>query len=197
MKLSIIIPAYNTSKYLKPLLDKLMKQKTNEVEIIVIDNGSTEDMKFIDDYDIIAIHKPYGYVGSARNMGLDIAKGEYIAFLDSDDDIPDYFIERHLKNAKTGCDYTIYRFVLGKQHNIKSYVQNKVFWNWNVWAWLFKRSYIENKRFNEELEFNEDVYFLKEVVKGGKRNEDPIPIVYYNDWEENRQTIRLENSGGD
>lgn len=190
MKLSIIIPAYNSAKYLKPLLGKLMKQKTDEVEIIVIDNGSTEDMSFIDDYDIIAVHKPYGYVSSARNVGLDLATGEYIAFLDSDDDIPDYFIKKHLENAD-GCDYCVYRFVLGKNHDIPSYVQDNIFWNWNVWAWLFKREYIGNKRFNERLEFNEDVYFLKSVIKGGIRKEDKTSIVYYNDWEENRQTVRL------
>lgn len=194
MKLSIIIPAYNSAKYLKPLLDKLMKQKTDEVEIIVIDNGSTEDMKFIDDYDIIAVHKPYGYVSSARNVGLNLATGEYIAFLDSDDDIPDYFIKKHLENAD-GCDYCVYRFRLGKNHDIPSYVQNNIFWNWNVWAWLFKREYIGSKRFNERLEFNEDVYFLKSVIKGGIRKEDETPIVYYNDWEENRQTVRLARKG--
>lgn len=193
MKLSIIIPAYNTAKYLKKLLDKLMKQKTDEVEVIVIDNGSTQDMTFIDNYDIIAVHKPYGYVSSARNMGLDIAKGEYIAFLDSDDDIPDYFIERHLKNANTGCDYCVYRFALGKHHDKMSYVQSKRLWNYNVWAWLYKRDYIGDKRFNEELEFEEDIYFLQDVIKGGIRREDPTPIVYYNDWNTDSQTIRWRN----
>lgn len=188
IKLSVIIPAYNTAEYLKPLLDKLMKQKKNEVEIIVIDNGSTQDMKFIDDYDIIAVHKPYGYVSSARNMGLDIAKGKYIAFLDSDDDIPEYFIDRHLMNASSGCDYTVYRFSLGKHHDKRSHVQSQLLWSYNCWAWLFKKDYIGNKRFREDLEFEEDVYFLKDVVVGGKRKEDSISIVYYNDWRQGSNT---------
>lgn len=179
MKLSIIIPAYNNSEYLKPLLDKLMKQKTDEVEIIVVDNGSKEDMSFIDDYDVVSFHGDYCYASGSRNIGLDLAKGEYVTFLDSDDDIVDDYIETHLKNAETGCDYAVYRFYVGKGL-VPNYKFEDILWNYNVWSYLYKKSYIGDKRFNEEMKYNEDVDFLKRVIVGGNRLECEKFMVYYN-----------------
>lgn len=192
MKLSIIIPAHNNSQYLKPLLEKLMKQKTDEVEIIVVEDGSSEDMSFIDTFDVVSIHhKERKLPSGARNIGIDLAKGEYIAFLDSDDDICDDFIETHLKMANTGCDYCAYRFYADKQLT-PSWKHEKEIWSLNVWSYLFKKTYIGDKRFNENMEFNEDIEFLRRVIVGGKREEIDKFMVYYNCDNPNSQTHRHE-----
>lgn len=192
MKLSIIIPAHNNTVYLKPLLDKLMKQKTDEVEVIVVEDGSTEDMSFIDNYDVVSIHhKERKLPSGARNIGLDIAKGEYIAFLDSDDDIVDDFIETHLKMTNTGCDYCAYRYYADNELT-PSWKQEEVLWCYNVWSYLFKKSYIGDKRFDENMEFNEDIDFLRRVINGGKREELDKFMVYYNVDNPNSQTKRHE-----
>ena len=90
-KLSIIIPIYNTSKYLKECLDSVVNQDYKNVEIICVDDGSTDDsanivesyLKKDERFKLIKTeHKGVAY---ARNLGLANAKGEYITFIDSDD----------------------------------------------------------------------------------------------------------------
>ena len=90
-KVSIIVPVYNTSKYLKNCLDSLVNQTLKDIEIITIDDCSTDNSldilnEYKDKYNIKVIHnnKNKG-PGICRNIGLDIATGEYIGFVDSDD----------------------------------------------------------------------------------------------------------------
>lgn len=95
--LSFIVPVYNVEKYLEECLDSLITQDVpyDEYEIICIDDGSTDKSgKILDSYaekyaNIIVVHKENGGVSSARNCGINIAKGEYIWFVDSDDFIRD------------------------------------------------------------------------------------------------------------
>lgn len=190
MKLSIIIPAHNNTIYLKPLLEKLMKQKTNDVEVIVVEDGSTEDMSFIDNYDVISIHhKERKLPSGARNIGLDLAKGEYITFLDSDDDIIDNYIDTLFDMMKTNADCYSYRYYSDRNGN-PSWKQEEILWCYNVWSYLFKKNYIDNKRFNEDKEFFEDIDFLRKVVNGGNIEHVDKFLVYYNDSNETSQTHR-------
>ena len=88
---SVIIPAYNIERYISRCLDSIMAQTYNNLEIIVIDDGSKDQTaEILDDYQkrdsrIIVVHKENGGVSSARNNGLDIATGDYISFVDGDD----------------------------------------------------------------------------------------------------------------
>ena len=88
---SVIVPIYNVEKYLEKCIDSIINQTLKEIEIILVDDGSTDNCpRIIDEYAqkdkrVIAIHKENGGQGSARNAGLDIASGEYIGFVDSDD----------------------------------------------------------------------------------------------------------------
>lgn len=90
-KISIIVPVYQVEKYLEECLDSIIEQTYKNLEIIVVDDGSKDNSsKICDNYKekdnrIIVIHKENGGISSARNAGLDIATGEYIAFFDSDD----------------------------------------------------------------------------------------------------------------
>lgn len=104
--ISIIIPVYNVSKYLRACLDSVINQTYKDLEIICINDGSTDDsleiLKEYADKDnrIIIIDKKNAGVSAARNDGIDKAKGEYLFCIDSDDYIDSNFIEIFYNNAK-------------------------------------------------------------------------------------------------
>lgn len=91
IKLSIIIPVFNVDEYLNACLKSLIKSVKDGIEVILIDDGSTDDSPLICDryakkYSFVKVkHKKNGGLSSARNAGIDIAKGDWIAFIDSDD----------------------------------------------------------------------------------------------------------------
>lgn len=91
VKLSVILTVYNVEKYLKRCIDSIIKQTYKDFELILVDDGSIDNSSKIcdkfckQDKRIKVIHKENGGVSSARNAGLDIAEGDYISFIDSDD----------------------------------------------------------------------------------------------------------------
>ena len=93
--LSIVVPVYNTEKYLRRCMDSIMNQTLKDIEIIIVDDGSKEECAVLcdeiskTDSRIKVVHKENGGLGFARNTGLEAASGEYIGFVDSDD-----YIER-------------------------------------------------------------------------------------------------------
>ena len=96
--ISVIIPVYNVGAFLIPCLDSLAAQSYKNLEILLIDDGSTDgsgeqcNIYAKKDCRFKAIHTENGGVSSARTMGLEIAQGEYIAFRDADDQVlPNYF----------------------------------------------------------------------------------------------------------
>lgn len=112
-RISVIIPVYNVAEYLGGAIESILNQEYCDTEILLIDDGSTDGSdKICDEYgarhaNIQVIHKPNGGVSSARNIGLDNAQGEWIAFLDADDKLsPETFAlcEPYLD------DYDIIRF---------------------------------------------------------------------------------------
>jgi len=88
-KISVIIPTYNKAQYLKEAIESVLNQAYKEIEVIVIDDGSTDDtgevIKSFDDTRIIYFFQKNKGPAAARNSGLKKAKGRYVAFLDSDD----------------------------------------------------------------------------------------------------------------
>lgn len=117
IKVSIIVPVYNTSKYLDKCISSLINQTLKDIEIIIVNDGSIDDsQKKIElwqkkDKRIKLYNKENGGQASARNLGLSVAKGEYIAFLDSDDYVADemyYLLYQEAKNNDFDivlCDY--------------------------------------------------------------------------------------------
>lgn len=89
--ISVVIPVYNTESYVRKAIGSVLKQTYDNVEIICVDDGSTDNSprildEFAANYDNIkVIHTENGGISHARNTALDCCKGEYIAFLDSDD----------------------------------------------------------------------------------------------------------------
>lgn len=119
MKVSIIVPVYNTEKYLRKTLESLIAQNIDSYEIIVVNDGSTDNsQRIIDEYAkqypnlIHAYSKQNGGLGSARNYGLQFARGEYIGFVDADDWVDEKMYEAMYKKAKQEqldivlCDFT-------------------------------------------------------------------------------------------
>ena len=106
IKVSVIIPVYNTENYLKKCLDSVLAQTLKEIEIICVDDGSTD--KSLDivkryqeiDNRFIILKQNNQFAGAARNNGLKIARGEYIAFLDADDFYVTNALEQLYEKAK-------------------------------------------------------------------------------------------------
>lgn len=118
IKLSIIIPIYNAEKYIKTCLDSILEQRIDEIEIIMINDGSKDNTQAIlEEYSnqypnkIKIVTKQNGGQGSARNIGIDMAKGEYVTFIDIDDIIEKEMLQQMYQKAKQEnldvvvCDY--------------------------------------------------------------------------------------------
>lgn len=163
MKLSIIIPYYNTKEYTDELLDVLAKQITKEVEVILIDDGS--DVPYCPKFDFLKVIRTFnGGQSKARNLGLNIAKGDYIQFLDSDDLVPTYFISRLLQAIEEGADLIEYSWqsLDGKTFNyfVK---EGQRLSNPSASTRCFKRDFIGNHRFNEKKDATEDEDFTRHL----------------------------------
>ncbi len=113
--ISIIIPVYNTEKYIVTTLDGLLEQTFKNFEVILVDDGSTDDSgmicdKYAENYDFIhSYHKPNGGAGSARNYGFDRIRGEYVYFMDSDDWLePNAFETMYRKIEENNLDVLLF-----------------------------------------------------------------------------------------
>ncbi len=106
-KISVIVPIYNVDQYLEKCVHSLLNQTEQDLEIILVDDGSPDkcpemcDSFAKQDDRIVVIHKKNGGLSDARNAGLDIAKGEYISFVDSDDYIAVNMYEQMLDSIET------------------------------------------------------------------------------------------------
>lgn len=117
-ELSIIVPVYNTGKFLGKAIDSLLNQTFKDIEVILIDDGSTDNSGNIcDDYAgkdsrIIVVHKENGGQGKARNLGISKARGKYITFLDSDDFVDLNVYEKVITTSKLhNLDINRFRYV--------------------------------------------------------------------------------------
>lgn len=112
--ISVVVPVYNVEKYLRQCIDSILSQTYMNLEIILVDDGSRDSSGSIcDEYAkidnrIVVLHKPNGGLSSARNAGIDIAKGEYIGFVDSDDWIEHDMYERLFDSiCESGADIAV------------------------------------------------------------------------------------------
>ena len=110
-QVSCIVPLYNVEQYLKDCVDSLLQISEIAVEIILVDDGSTDSSleiakQYADRYaQIKVIHQPNKGLSEARNRGLEVAKGEYIAFIDSDDWIcPDRLVRLYRRAKRDNAD---------------------------------------------------------------------------------------------
>lgn len=166
-KLSIIIPYYNGGKYTDELINTLAPQITDEVEVFLIDDGSEVPFSNPQPW-LTVIKQPNGGVSAARNTGLNHATGEYIAFIDSDDLVEPYYIEKIInKIDKEHFDYLYMSWKSFGGWNtttqIKSLEDEFPTWNLCVWNRVYKKSCIGDIRFNTKKLIAEDADFIREV----------------------------------
>ena len=177
---SIIVPIYNVEKYLRRCVDSIINQTYKNIEIILIDDGSPDNCNIIcDEYTKIdkrikVVHKKNGGLASARNAGLDIAKGEYICFVDSDDWIEKNMIESLYKEIKrSNMDIVRGNTYERNNHPKKEWIVNNVavldnVLNGNisayVWLFIIRKNILDEVRFDETLVIFEDTYFLLNLL---------------------------------
>ncbi|MBQ8824324.1 MAG: glycosyltransferase family 2 protein [Ruminococcus sp.] len=195
---SIIVPVYCVEKYLDECISSLVEQTHKNIEIILIDDGSTDRSSAIcdewstHDNRIIVIHNKNHGVSYSRNCGLDIAKGEYIAFCDSDDKYEKSYVSVMLEKAKEfQSDITICGYSCLKNGNVISFTKEKenciiskeeiarnIFLNNEIggfmWNKLFRKKILKGIKFNSKLQICEDTYFLFEVLNR------PLRVCWYN-----------------
>ena len=161
MQLSIITPYYKTLEYTLKLSKVLEPQLTDDIEWIIIDDGCNE--KKLDNLKAKVIHlkENSGTASKPRNVGLDIAKGEYIAFIDSDDIVMNNYVKKILFKTRKQPDI-IYLSWKSKVHDIKIITRPSK-WNCAVWCRVYKRELIGGTRFDEKLREAEDWVFNQKV----------------------------------
>lgn len=191
MKVSVIVPVYNTEKYLKNCIDSLLKQNFEDYEIIVINDlspGNAEEIiKSYNDKKIVYIkNKTNKGIGYNRNLGIKKAKGEYVCFIDSDDYVKEDFISKMYNYSKENnldlcvCDYVnvdeegnkLKEFNLS-DFCITNYEENnKILCEMNLAPWnkLYKKDMlVKNKiEFSETLKY-EDLSFVALSIKNSKK----------------------------
>ena len=205
--ISVIIPVHNTEKYLPRCINSVLTQTLPDIEILLIDDGSTDGSENLcDDYArtdkrIQAIHTPHCGVSHARNTGLDAAEGKYISFIDSDDWAETdmlatlYGLIRRNRTDLSTCGYriedeegnTVYTVrqtvtcTLGKWEAIHSLFHDKYYkYKGNLCDKLYDKKIIDNHRlrFREDLCYNEDRLFIFHYL-GHCRSISYTTIPYY------------------
>lgn len=194
---SVIVPVYNVEKYLAKCLDSLVNQTLQKIEIIVVNDGSTDDSQtIIDEYvqkfpdKIKSLIKANGGLSDARNYGLPYAVGEYIGFVDSDDYIDKYMYERMYQSAKehnsdiVTCDY----YKVYGEH--KELVKSRDFLNQRdmligslaaAWNKIYKRELITKSGvvFPKGLVYEDTAFFAKLIPYCKRTSYVNEPFVYY------------------
>lgn len=184
-KISVIVPTYNREKTIKKCIDSLINQTMKDIEIIIIDDGSTDNTSNIipDDNRIKYIKRSNHGIGASRNYGIDNSHGEYIVFVDSDDYISNDCLEKMYNKAMNdNLDFVVgdyyYIYESGNKEKIKlkdfenSSLKENPYLVCNVNLGpcnkLIKKSTINNIRFPENIKY-EDVPFVVNVLKNANK----------------------------
>lgn len=200
IKVSVIIPVYNCSKYIGNTLDSVINQNFKDFEIVVIDDGSTDNSLEIINQKLNGcgvqykvIHQENAGVSVARNRGIDVSSGEYIVFVDGDD----YILQNHLSELYTGTnDFSLTQFVKqdGEKLSNPNYFDFEVISTdefiekelkmdvlFNFFQLMYKSDIIKdnNIRFTPGLVYGEDTEFALKALIYGNRIHISNEVTYY------------------
>jgi len=187
-KISVIIPVYNSKLYIKRAIESILCQTVQEFEIVIVDDGSTDnsisEINKIKDERIKIYQIKHGGVSIARNTGANLAQSDFIAFLDSDDEWTNIFIETVLKlkekypqagifattsflikrdNQKLNENVLIFKDVLFEKNYFSYYLKNSEVIHIHGIA-LFKKIFNEMNGFNEKSAWGEDEDFIFRIA---------------------------------
>lgn len=211
-KISVIVPIFNTEKYIKNCIDSIISQTYNNLEIILIDDGSKDRSgEICDEYQkkdkrIQVVHKENGGQSSARNRGLDIATGDYIAFVDSDDTVENEMYEKLLSFMKRKnldiavCNYyTVqngnksiakrvkHNYVFNTKQAMKILPKNDIL-DFSPCNRLFHRSVFEGLRFEEGVIYEDQRLSYRYFSRARRVGCFTEPL--YNYYQRENSTIR-------
>lgn len=209
IKISIIVPVFNVERYLDQCIKSILKQSFKNFELILIDDGSTDksgeicDLYKQKDERIKVIHKENGGLSSARNAGIEIAEGDYVAFIDSDDYIhKDMYSILYESIINNNSQISMCKFQKVKQNNLqKSEVNNELInlgsknisniealnnlYEDNsaeftvVWNKLYDKGLFDDLRF-EEGKVHEDEFIAHKILfKCNQITYVPLTLYYY------------------
>lgn len=190
--ISIIVPIYNVEKYIRKCIDSLINQTYHHIEIILVDDGSTDESGNIceeiakKDKRIKVFHKRNGGVSSARNLGIDNSNGDFLCFFDADDLIPKDSLSALVAPFSNDVDSTVGGFqILGTNNDIlfelktqsthrinlneairDFYPNGSMDWQRYLWNRMFRSDVIHKYhiRFREDIYYKEDGLFLVEFL---------------------------------
>lgn len=207
---SIIIPLFNTEEYIGECLDSISNQNFDNYEVIVVDDGSTDDsVKIVSRYaktnlNITLLQQNNSGVSATRNLGLDNAIGEYIIFVDSDDFLMsgtlNYLQNTLLMNNDVDMLFFNYYEVAPnkvEEHDYRpQFLGNTISKNTAIealltdaggfcWNKVYKRSLLKDKRFDQQITFLEDLLFNVSLVNQTKRIMSVENHLYGYRWREN------------
>lgn len=203
--ISVIVPVYNVEKYLCRCVDSILNQTYPYLEIILVDDGSTDNsVKICDEYAkkdsrIKVIHKRNGGVSSARNVGLQNVTGEFVTFVDSDDYLESTCLEKmHNGMIKSNVDLVVVRWknqdgiikIGNTDETFKEKMINQgqlptIGLLTTVWGHLYRKKQLADISFDEEIFYGEDNLFSVNYFfsRNGKKMlliNEPL-YIYYED----------------
>lgn len=212
IQLSFIIPVYNVERYLQECIDSVKKQMDDTCEIVLIDDGSTDNSGMICDKNISnnirVFHKTNGGLSSARNEGLVRSRGEYVAFVDSDDRIAEDSVQSILEWIdQGGADYCFMKGkkffsdgkeidlgdgisrndILGLDHtSLIKYLSERPKYAASVCTKIYRKSFleVENIKFPEDRRLSEDLGITRDCICKAK-SIYALDIPYY-EYRQNR-----------
>lgn len=211
-KVSIIIPVYNAEKYIRRCIDSVIKQTYQNIEIICIDDGSTDESgKILDEYAakdarVRVIHKANGGVSSARNVGLKQCGGGYITFIDSDDYVDAEYIETLMGEIEENdaiASNIRREYASGETKRLHLTKEKECVYNGNheirkgymdhelrrafyfPHGKIYKRAAVGELEFNETLEKSEDILFNLQFLQRANKIKtiEYAGYVYYDNEE--------------
>lgn len=208
-KVSLIVPVYNTGKYLNKCIDSLLAQTLADIEILLINDGSKDNadeiIRTYKDKRIVYIKKDNEGIGKTRNLGIEKATGEYLAFVDSDDYLAKEFCEKMYNKAiKDHCDLVIcdyfednhslvgIKFTSFADTNLEETpdLLNNI--NLGPCNKLYKKDLFQNKanRFVENKKYEDAPFVVRMLLSAKKIGKVDDYLTYYVIHEQSETTIR-------
>lgn len=191
--LSIVIPAYNPPiKHLRRIMDALKAQMAEypNVEIVVVDDGSADDLAWVREYPNVKYRrKRNAGAGAARNTGLGMAKGEYITFIDADDEIYDNYLSVIFGNMREGYDWVSYDWLCDTHKEWAKQTNEPLMINCAVWAYSFRADFIGDKRFVENMKTGSDVEWLHRLLTDESKHKHDHSVFYNYRWMGNDNSL--------
>lgn len=203
MKLSIIIPVYNVQKTLVKCVESILRQGLHDYELILVDDGSTDGSAALCDHigatnqEVVVCHQPNGGLSEARNKGIELAGGEYITFVDSDDFVDTQTYPKLMQLIDDHPEYDVVEYPVmehyGNPHRQRllsfketTYTDVKTYWlrcqayrHTYAWNKIYRRRLYDNVRFPPGKSFEDALTYPRLLAHAKRIHTTPCGLYYY------------------